>query len=68
VCRQEYGSTTLAKLIYNVPERETRLRFKTRSWFIKKQQLRIADERTSHGESLFLTAGQFSYPRVLFLL
>ena len=61
---QKNRATTGAKFLDDVPQRETCLRIKTSGRLVEKQQLRITDERTSDGESLFLTAGEFANARV----
>src|SRR6185503_6707569 len=67
VSRQKNCAATGAKFFDDVPERETRLRIEPGGRLIKKQQLRIAYERTGDSESLSLTAREFAYTRVSFL-
>src|SRR6185369_7077001 len=67
VSRQKNGAATGAKFFDDVPERETRLRIEPGGRLIKKQQLRIAYERTGNSESLFLTTREFADTSVTFL-
>ena len=63
---QKSCATTGAKLLDDVPQRETCLWIKPGGRLIEKQQLRIADERTSNSESLFLPARKLADSRVSF--
>src|SRR5918912_2834834 len=68
VRREDDRAAAGPELLNDLPESQSRLRVKAGRRLIKKEQLRIVDERASDGEPLLLPARQFpvAHPALLF--
>ena len=59
---EQHSAAGLAEAADDVPELAARLRIEAGRRFVEKQQLRIADEGTGHGQPLLLSAGEIADP------
>src|SRR5579871_585318 len=64
--RQQDRAAVALKGADDVPELATALRIEPGRGLVKKEDLRIANQRSRYGETLALSAGEFAHPGIGF--